>query len=167
MVDAERKEKPAYHTVKSRFARLPFEAEARREWPKVSVVICAYNAASTIEDNLDSLTRLNYPNYEVIVINDGSKDATPEIAARYPFKLISVPNGGFSAARNLGGRAATGEIVAYTDPDTRVDPDWLADLVQPFFTTDAGGVGGPHVAPEGDGRIAPCVGPGPPRPPHL
>jgi len=167
MVDAERMEKPAYHAAKSRFARIPFEAQARREWPRVSVVICAYNAAGTIEDNLESLTRLNYPDYEVIVVNDGSKDATPEIASRYPFKMISVPNGGLSAARNLGWRAATGEIVAYTDADTRVDPDWLSYLIQPFLTTDAAGVGGPNVAPEDDGWIAQCVARSPGGPTHV
>ncbi len=167
MVDAERDSKPAYSTVKSRFARIPFEAEFQRRWPKISVVICAYNAASTIEDNLESLTRLNYPNYEVIVVNDGSKDATPEIAARYPFKLISVPNGGLSAARNLGWRAATGEIVAYTDADTRVDPDWLSYLVQPFLTTDAVGVGGPNIVPEDDGWVAQCVARSPGGPTHV
>lgn len=167
LVDARRKPKPAYQTVKARFKRIPFEAEARRLWPKVSVVICAYNAASTIEDNLDSLTRLNYPNYEVIIVNDGSKDATPEIASRYPFKMISVPNGGLSAARNLGWREATGEIIAYTDSDTRVDPDWLSYLVQPFLTTDAVGVGGPNVVPEDDGWVAQCVARSPGGPTHV
>ncbi len=167
LVDAERKAKPAYTAVKSRFARVPFEAEARKDWPKVSVVICAYNAASTIEDNLESLTRLNYPDYEVIVVNDGSRDATAEIAARYPFKLINVSNGGLSAARNLGWRAATGEIVAYTDADTRVDPDWLSYLAQPFLTTEAAGVGGPNVVPEDDGWIAQCVARSPGGPAHV
>lgn len=168
LVDAERKPKQAYYTVQTRFTRIPFEAETQAAWPKVSVVICAYNAASTIEDNLESLTRLNYPNYEVVVVNDGSKDATPQIAARYPqFKLISVPNGGLSAARNLGWRAATGEIIAYTDADTRVDPDWLSYLVQPFLTTDAIGVGGPNVVPEDDGWIAQCVARSPGGPTHV
>ncbi|HMV49513.1 MAG TPA: glycosyltransferase, partial [Blastocatellia bacterium] len=168
LVDADRKPKAAYHTVKARFARIPFEKESQTVWPKVSVVICAYNAASTIEDNLESLTRLKYPNYEVVVVNDGSKDATPEIAARYPqFKLISVPNGGLSAARNLGWRAATGEIIAYTDADTRVDADWLSYLVQPFLDTDAVGVGGPNVVPEDDVWIAQCVARSPGGPTHV
>lgn len=167
LVAADRKPKAAYHVVKDRLARLPFEAEVTQHWPKVSVVICAYNSESTIEDNLDSLTRLNYPNYEVIVVNDGSKDRTPEIAARYPFKLINVPNGGLSAARNLGWRAATGEIIAYTDSDTRVDPDWLSYLVQPFLTTEAVGVGGPNVVPEDDGWVAQCVARSPGGPTHV
>jgi len=167
IVDAERHPKAAYQAVKMRFARIPFEAEATQVWPRVSVVICAYNAAITIKDNLASLTRLNYPNYEVIVVNDGSNDATQEIAARYPVKLISVPNGGLSAARNLGWRAATGEIVAYSDADTRVDPDWLSYLVQPFLTTDAVGVGGPNVVPEDDGWVAQCVARSPGGPTHV
>ena len=170
LVDAGRAPKPAFSAVRERFARLPFapfDAEAQRKWPKVSVVICAYNAAATLEDNLDSLLGLRYPNYEVIVVNDGSRDATPEIAARYPFRLISVPNGGLSAARNLGLRAATGEIVAYTDADTRVDPDWLAYLVQPFLATDAVGVGGPNVVPPDDDWVAQCVARSPGGPTHV
>jgi cellulose synthase/poly-beta-1,6-N-acetylglucosamine synthase-like glycosyltransferase len=167
LVDAKRNPKPAYTAVRSRFARVPFEAEEQKDWPRASVVICAYNAASTIEDNLDSLARLNYPNYEVIVVNDGSQDDTAQIVAKYPFKLISVRNGGLSAARNLGWRAATGEIVAYTDADTRVDPDWLSYLVQPFLTTDAVGVGGPNVVPGDDGWISQCVARSPGGPTHV
>lgn len=157
LVDSARNPKPAYNTVCERFAHTPFELEAQQGWPKVSVVVCAYNAAETLEDCLSSLERLRYPNYEVIVINDGSRDATPEIAERHPVKLISVPNGGLSAARNLGMRAATGEIVAYTDADTRADEDWLAYLVQPFLATNAVGVGGPNVVPHDDGWVAQCV----------
>ena len=167
LVDAKRQPKPAYEAVRTRLAKTPFEAEGQENWPKVSVVICAYNAADTLEDNLESLTRLRYPNYEVIVVNDGSKDATPQIAARYPFKLISVPNGGLSAARNLGLHAATGEIVAYTDADTRVDEDWLSYLVQPFLTTDAVGVGGPNVVPQDDEWVAQCVARSPGGPTHV
>ena len=167
MVDAERKPKSAYATVSECFGELPFPREVQAHWPKVSVVICAYNASSTLEDNLSSLARLDYPNYEVIVINDGSSDATPQIAARYPFKLISVKNGGLSAARNLGLHAATGEIVAYTDADTRVDQHWLSHLVQPFIETDVGGVGGPNVVPTDDGWIAQCVARSPGGPVHV
>jgi glycosyltransferase involved in cell wall biosynthesis len=167
LVDAERKPKPAYKAVKSRLAHVPFETEAQRQWPKVSVVICAYNAAETLADCLDSLQRLRYPNYEVIVVNDGSRDATPEIAARYGFKLISVPNGGLGAARNLGLSAATGEIVAYTDADVRVDEDWLSFLVQPLLETDAVGVGGPNVVPPDDDWIAQCVARSPGGPTHV
>ncbi len=166
-VDIDRIPKLAYSAVKSSFLKVPFDDETRGDWPKVSVVICAYNAANTIQDNLDSLSRLNYPNYEVIVVNDGSQDQTAGIIAKYPFKIISVPNGGLSAARNLGWRAATGEIIAYTDADTRVDPDWLSYLVQPFLNTDAVGVGGPNVVPEDDEWVAQCVARSPGGPTHV
>lgn len=167
LVDVERRPKPAYEAIRKCFSQLPFAPEQQVNWPKVSVVICAYNAASTLEDNLSSLARLKYPNYEVIVVNDGSRDATPEIASRYPFQLISVPNGGLSAARNLGLHAATGQIVAYTDADTRVDEHWLSHLVQPFLEHDLGGVGGPNVVPTDDGWIAQCVARSPGGPVHV
>ena len=71
-------------------------------WPKITVVVCSYNGEPTIRDTLDGLVALEYPDYEVIVVNDGSTDATPEIAARYPFRLISTENRGLSSARNTG-----------------------------------------------------------------
>jgi O-antigen biosynthesis protein len=167
LVDAQRHPKPALAAVRAQFAQLPFARERQADWPKVSVVICAYNAARTLEDNLASLTRLDYPNYEVIVVDDGSSDATAEIASRYPFRLISVPNAGLSAARNLGLHAASGEIVAYTDADTRVDQHWLSHLVQPFIESRAVGVGGPNVVPPEDGWIAQCVARSPGGPVHV
>ncbi len=68
--------------------------------------------------------------------------------------LVEVPNGGLSAARNIGLSHATGEIVAYTDADTRVDPDWLTFLVQPFLNSDVVASGGPNVVPADDPPIA-------------
>jgi GT2 family glycosyltransferase len=72
-------------------------------------------------------------------------------------RVIDIPNGGLSAARNVGLAEATGEIVAYTDADVRVDPDWLSYLVQPFVTSDVVGSGGPNVVPSDDPWIAQCV----------
>ena len=80
---------------------------------------------------------------------------------------IDVPNGGLSAARNLGLAEATGEIVAYTDADVRVDPDWLTYLVQPFLTSDVVGSGGPNVVPPDDPFVAQCVARSPGGPTHV
>jgi glycosyltransferase involved in cell wall biosynthesis len=167
LVDADRRPKPALAAVSAAFASAPFPEARTQTWPKVSVVICAYNASDTLDDCLDSLGRLRYPDFEVLVVNDGSSDATGDIARRYPVRLIEVPNGGLSAARNLGLSAATGEIVAYTDADVRVDPDWLTYLVQPFLTSDVVGSGGPNVVPPDDPFVAQCVARAPGGPTHV
>jgi GT2 family glycosyltransferase len=161
LVDRQRRPKRALAAVTKAFEEAPFPEEEKRRWPKVSVVVCAYNAADTLEDCLSSLETLNYPDYEVVVVNDGSKDQTPQIAKAHESARIRIvdvyPNGGLSAARNVGLAHATGEIVAYTDADVRVDPEWLTYLVQPLLTSDVVGSGGPNVVPPDDSWIAQCV----------
>jgi O-antigen biosynthesis protein len=168
LVDAQRRPKEAARAVASAFADAPFSQEQQRTWPRVSVVICAYNAADTLEDNLRSIDQLTYPDYEVILVNDGSKDRTSEIARAHPrVRVVETPNQGLSAARNVGLAEATGEIVAYTDADTRVDRDWLTFLVQPFVNSDVVGSGGPNVVPPDDPPIAQCIARAPGGPTHV
>lgn len=158
LVDAERDAKPALSAVAEVFEAAPFSDERRRAWPKISVVVCARNAAPTMDECLVSLEQLRYPDFEVIVVDDGSSDATRDIVLNHPFaSLVGVSHCGLSAARNIGLGRATGEIVAYTDADVRVDPDWLTYLVQPFVSSDVVGVGGPNVVPADDPWIAQCV----------
>ncbi len=168
LVDERRQPKPALAAVREVFAEAPFSSARRSSWPKVSVVVCAYNAEATIDDCLTSLARLRYPDYEVIVVDDGSTDGTGDRARRHSgARVIGVPNGGLSAARNVGLAAATGEIVAYTDADVRVDIDWLDYLVQPLLTSDVVGVGGPNVVPPDDPWVAQCVARSPGGPMHV
>jgi GT2 family glycosyltransferase/DNA-binding beta-propeller fold protein YncE len=168
LVDRDRNPKPAAVAVAAAFEDAPFSRAVRATWPRVSVIVCAYNAASTLEDCLTSLSGLTYPDYEVIVVNDGSKDRTGEIARRYPqMRVVDTPNRGLSAARNVGLTEATGEIVAYTDADTRVDPDWLTFLVQPFLNSDVVGSGGPNVVPPDDPPMAQCIARAPGEPTHV
>jgi O-antigen biosynthesis protein len=156
LVDAERRPKPSYETVRRRFTTgVPFPAE--RQWPKVSVIVAAHNSARTLEDCLDSIQKLRYPDYEVIVVNDGSTDATEAIMNRFPFRNITTPNQGVGGARNVGLREATGEIVAYIDSDARADPDWLRYLATTFLKFDVAGVGGPNLIPPEDNWLAKCV----------
>src|SRR5204863_4153229 len=139
LVDAERRPKPSYYAVKRKFTDcVPFPPD--RKWPKISVVVCAYNAAQTLEGCLNSLEKLQYPDYEVIVVNDGSTDATPIIAQRYPFRYISTANQGISAARNEGLKVAEGEIIAYIDSDADADPHWLHYLAVTYSNFNAAGV---------------------------
>ena len=168
LVDCERRPKPAAAAVAKAFVDAPFSPETKATWPRVSVVVCAYNAADTLEDNLASIDKLTYPDFEIIVVNDGSRDATGDIARRHPrVRLVEIPNSGLSAARNVGLAEATGEIVAYTDSDTRVDPDWLTFLVQPFLNSDVVGSGGPNVVPKDDSPIAQCIARAPGGPTHV
>jgi GT2 family glycosyltransferase len=161
----DRKPKPALARVRGAFAEVPLPRAWR--WPSISVVVCSYNGAATIADCLEGLQRLEYPDCEIIVINDGSTDATARIARSYGVRVISTPNHGLSAARNLGLMAARGEIVAYTDDDARPDPHWLTYLAGVFLKTAHVGVGGPNIAPPGDGPIADCVANAPGGPVHV
>ena len=76
-----RQPKPALRTVRSAFEQVPFQADV--DWPEISVVVCTYNGSRTIRDTLDGLKKLEYPNYEVIVVDDGSTDNTAEIVSKY------------------------------------------------------------------------------------
>jgi GT2 family glycosyltransferase len=168
LVDETRRSKPALAAAQRAFADAPFPSSDRADWPRVSVVVCAYDAADTLADCLTSLGKLTYPDVEVIVVDDGSLDATAEIARSYPrVRILDQPRGGLSAARNAGLAAATGEIIAYTDADCRVDPDWLTYLVQPFLTSDVVGVGGPNLVPTDDPWVAQCVARAPGGPTHV
>ena len=157
--------KPALAALRRAYAQAPFPDDM--QWPRVSVVVCSYNGARTLRDTLDGLARLQYPNFEVIVVNDGSTDATPELVAEYDVRLINTENRGLSSARNTGWQTACGEIVAYIDDDAYPDPHWLHYIAYRFMTGDWVGVGGPNIAPPGDGAIAECVANAPGGPVHV
>ena len=103
----------------------------------------------------------------MIVVNDGSTDKTAKITREYGFRLISTENRGLSSARNTGMKASTGEIVVYIDDDAFPDQDWLKYLAATFLNYDCAGVGGPNIAPTGDGKIADCINNSPGGPTHV
>ena len=76
----DRRAKPALAAVTRAFKEVPFPRD--QHWPRISVVVCSYNGAKTIEETLVALTKLNYPDYEVIVVDDGSTDATAQYSAQ-------------------------------------------------------------------------------------
>ena len=83
LVDRERRPKPALAAARGAFAELPLTS-AGADAPRISVVVCSCNGAATIGETLDALARLDYPDCEVVVVDDGSTDATAEIAAARP-----------------------------------------------------------------------------------
>jgi GT2 family glycosyltransferase len=165
LVDRAREPKPSLLAVRNAFAELPFPNSVT--WPRISVVVCTYNSEPTLRACFDGLKRLDYPDYEVIVVNDGSTDATDEITQEYGFRLVSTENLGLASARNLGLEAATGEIVAYIDADAYPDPHWLSHLAVSFMKSSHTGVGGPNIPPPGDGHVAECVANAPGGPTHV
>lgn len=165
LTSRERQPKPALHEVSKAFLESPFPPNS--DFPKISVVVCSYNGSQTIRETLEALQKIEYPNFEVIVVNDGSTDLLAEIVGEYPFKLINTPNRGLSSARNTGMLAATGEIVAYIDDDAYPDAHWLQYLAHAFAISNHAGIGGPNIAPKGDGMIAESVANAPGGPTHV
>src|SRR5437868_5174302 len=166
LVDRDRRPKPSFDEVVRQYTGiLP---PLLRRYPRVSVVVCAYNAERTMDQCLASLAVLNYPDYEVVVVNDGSRDRTLELAESYDYcRIISQPNKGLSAARNVGAEAATGEIVAYTDSDCVADPDWLTYLVARMEAGNLVACGGPNFPPPEDDLVPAAVAVAPGGPTHV
>ena len=164
LTDRRRRPKAALTAVDRAFCEVPFSPRA--EWPKISVVVCACNGAGTLRWCLEGMDGLDYPDYEVIVVDDGSSDDTAAIARECGYPAISTPNRGLSSARNTGLEAASGEIVAYIDCDASPDRDWLRYLAASFRATDHAGIGGPNLPPP-DGWVADCVANAPGGPVHV
>lgn len=167
LVSRDRRPKDSFHAVQKMFRAAPYYTLAR--YPKVSVVVASYNGARTLKLCLDSLQRLNYPDYEVILVDDGSMDTTPQIASAFPNVryIRHQKNFGLSVARNTGIAAASGEIVAFTDSDCRADEDWLYYLVDALVNSEFAGVGGPNLLPPDDARVAAAVMVSPGGPAHV
>ena len=165
LTSRDREPKPALAAVRQAFSDVP--CVTQQPCPRVSVVVCSFNGARIIRDCLAGLSKLEYPNYEVIVIDDGSTDGTSSIAAQFPCRVIRTENCGLGSARNTGLKEASGEIVAYIDDDAWPDPHWLTYLVETFRTTDHAGAGGPNIPPPHDGVIADCIANAPGGPVHV
>ncbi len=99
----------------------------------ISIIIPCYNSAGTITKLLDSLKDIDYANYEVIVVDDASKDNSRELIKNYDVKLIeSERNSGAANSRNLGAKHAKGDILLFLDADTVAEKNMLKE-VNRFF----------------------------------
>jgi glycosyltransferase involved in cell wall biosynthesis len=123
---------------------------------KVSIVIPAYNAERTIAKAVvESLAQAGRGiAVEVVVVDDGSSDNSAEVARSAGARVISQRNSGPAAARNRGWRAATGEVICFTDSDCVPAPDWLASLLQGFMDWKVGAVAGSYDIANRDSWLA-------------
>jgi GT2 family glycosyltransferase len=161
----DREPKPALDAVRDSFAPTPHISSPA---PRISVIVCTYNGAKTLRSCLEGILTLHYPNYEVIVVSDGSTDASAVIAASYEgVRVIETPQQGLAAARNSGMDAAHGEILAYIDDDAIPDPDWLSHIAAAFSSGPYAAVGGPNVLPPDSSAVAECVANAPGGPTHV
>ena len=102
---------------------------------KVSVITPAYNASRLIRETIESVIAQTYTDWEMIIVDDGSKDNTAEIVRSYAEKdsriiLIQQQNGGSSSARNNGLRHATGRYIALLDADDLWDSNFLEEMIR-------------------------------------
>ena len=164
VTDRERRPKPALTAVREAFVDVPLVPPAS---PRASVVICTHNGERTLEETCAAVSALVYPDFEVILVDDGSTDRSAEIGRARGFTVISTENRGLSSARNTGLEHATGEIVAYIDDDAAPDPHWLLYLANTFERTEYVAVGGPNLPVAGDGAVADAVAAAPGNPTHV
>lgn len=126
----------------------------------ISVIIPAFNAEKTIKTNIDAVkSQINLQHQvEVIVVDDGSTDSTPEILNRISgIRVIKQQNRGPAAARNAGAMASTGEILVFTDSDTVPHRDWLQFLVEPFSDSTIMATGGTYTIANTGSQLAELI----------
>lgn len=122
--------------------------------PRISIIVPAYNEGKLLRETIQSLLQQDYPDYEVVIVDDGSTDDTRAIArdlvgeysrpdgGRVEVKLVEKPNGGKSTALNAGIQVASGEFVLNVDGDSQLSPQTLRRTIRHFADGKVGAVAG-------------------------
>lgn len=107
---------------------------------KVSIVVPVYNVENYISGCFDSLQRQTYTNMEIIFVNDGSKDSSPELLMKFKeqakchVEIIDAQNSGVSTARNFGAKAASGDYICFVDADDMLDINYIKYMANALET---------------------------------
>lgn len=120
--------------------------------PKVSVIVPAFNEEKYILKTLNALHQQDYPNYEVLIVNNASTDRTAEVVTAFiyrnsltfKFRLLHEKRQGTQFARECGRRLASGEIIAQLDADCLPPANWISNAVRLFQIEDVAAVAGPY-----------------------
>jgi glycosyltransferase involved in cell wall biosynthesis len=165
---SDRSPRPALQVAAAWNRRNVADLLPKEQWPSIAVIICAYNAAETLDECLRHTCRLDYEPLEILVVDDGSTDATATIAAQHPrVRLVRIEHAGLGAARNAGYQAASSEIVAYLDADAYPSPEWPYYLALGFDSSLVGAAGGPNVSPPTDSKGSQRIAHSPGGPAHV
>ena len=127
-----------------KYALLPFWSPDGKDAPLVSVIVPAYNEEVNAVSSVESLLKGDYPNYDIIFVDDGSTDRTYEkvslaFAGHPKVRVFSKPNGGKASALNFGIQQAKSEYVVCIDADTKLKPDAVSRLMEHFAPRPAQG----------------------------
>jgi poly-beta-1,6 N-acetyl-D-glucosamine synthase len=114
---------------------------------KVSIIIPAYNEEVTVVQSIQSLLKSNYPNIELVIVDDGSKDSTYELLQKHfandpRIRIFSKVNGGKASALNFGIAKASAEFVVCIDADTQLKDDAITELMRFFYKDEIAAVAG-------------------------
>ena len=111
---------------------------------KVSIVIPAHNEEDSIANTLKAVCAQNYPDFEVIVVDNASSDKTSEIASKFSVKVVRENRKGLLFARECGRKAASGDIIANVDADCLPQENWLSKNLTHFSDEKVVAVSGPY-----------------------
>lgn len=130
-----------------------------KHYPKVAIVIPAYNAARTIGVAIEGCLAQEYPRdkLEIIVVDDGSRDNTPDIVASYPVTYIYQDNAGPAKARNTGWKRTNAEIICFLDADCVPEREWILKVVTHYQKKDVDCVGSRYGIINDDVLLADCI----------
>jgi GT2 family glycosyltransferase len=141
LIDRNGNAKPALSNLKTRIPEPPRLS--------ISIIVCTRNGRGRIANCLNAIRHMTGGEFETIVVDDGSSDGTADLVENhFPWvRLLRLPPGGLSRARNAGAAIASGEILAFTDDDCEPDHEWLVRLRPLFLTHRYAAAGGPNLPP--------------------
>jgi len=166
LTDRDGNDKPALVALRDFSIHSIYNPQSTILNPDFSVIICTRNGRHRIGKCLQAAGNLTDGAVETLVVDDGSTDATADFVAKnFPaVRLLRLPPGGLSAARNAGAAASNGSILAFTDDDCEVDREWLTRLRRVFADGRFAAAGGPNLAPRPRSwqQAVVCASPGAP-----